>query len=222
MAEPKTTDPIDDPEADEEFERRPWLTFKRTMWLGLGASVVWGAGVLFGRWQQWWDEEGAGTFGDSFAPLLGFLTVAALAAAIDSVRMQRNELRLQRREIRLQRRELELTRDEMRAQRMAAEEQAQHIKQSNELASEGHRISEQSNEIALRAQWLELQQAVMAHEVAYEAATGAALDGSGRAVAGEDAIDARAHVIVERLDALAEIQKVVIRDLNELRARRKR
>ena len=130
---PKPTEEHEDPppvtpgeDSTKKKAKASWFTFRRTMVVGGVLSAAWGAVVLAGRKWGGWTAEQSGTFGDSFAPLLGLLTVAALAAALDSVRMQREELQLQRRE-------LELTREEMKAQRLATEAQAAEVKRANEL-----------------------------------------------------------------------------------------
>jgi len=159
---PKPADEPEDPATKEPGEgstkkksKASWFTFRRTMVVGGALSIGWGAGVLVGRWLGWWDEGASGTFGDSFAPLLGLLTVAALAAALDSVRMQREELQLQRRE-------LELTREEMKAQRLATEAQAAEVKRANELQARAqllaavgllHEVEKEAVEAGRDAHW---------------------------------------------------------------------
>lgn len=145
---PKPTEEHEDPppvtpgeDSTKKKAKASWFTFRRTMVVGGVLSAAWGAVVLAGRKWGGWTAEQSGTFGDSFAPLLGLLTVAALAAALDSVRMQREELQLQRRE-------LELTREEMKAQRLATESQAAEVKRANELAVKQNQLASDANDLA--------------------------------------------------------------------------
>ncbi len=94
----------------------------------LVALVVIAAGVLSyaALWLFAGDRlEGFGLRGDAMAPFAALLSAATLFAAIDGMRMQREELRLQRRELRMQRRELVESREVMREQARAAERSAE-------------------------------------------------------------------------------------------------
>jgi len=137
---PKPADEPEDP-ATKEDEPAWW---ERPRALVVAGLVTFGALIAWGTWSvAKWDERKiaeAGAFGDSFAPIVGLVSAAALCAAVVSVFIQRRELGLQRAE-------LHATRKEMEAQRKATEAQAAEVKRANELAEEANRLQ-------LRAQYL--------------------------------------------------------------------
>jgi hypothetical protein len=143
---PKTEDPTTK-EPDPAWWERPIA-------LALAGAATFGALVAWGTWSvAKWDERKiaeAGAFGDSFAPIVGLVSAAALCAAVVSVFIQRRELALQRIELRA-------TRKEMEAQRLATEAQAAEVKRANDL-------TERANAIAARGQWIAIHQALIAND----------------------------------------------------------
>lgn len=112
------------------------------------AAVVGGAMVIMTAWGAWvlhWAArtrpEVPGTFGDSFAPIVGLMTAGALGAAIASVFMQRRELELQRQEMQLQRDEMKAQREEMEEARKQWTAQAASMAEANVYAADANKLA---------------------------------------------------------------------------------
>lgn len=143
------------PAMTEQRERGSSVSVLATM--GVVAAL---AVIVMVVWHRWHVEPWAarssqhsysapGAFGDSFAPVVGFMTALALGAAIASVLMQRRELELQREEMQLQRDEMKAQREEMGEARKQWTAQAASMAEANKHA-------ERANELAYSAQLLEV------------------------------------------------------------------
>lgn len=145
-----TTNPSESNGSNPKREA-PW--YARSPGLAIGALAALAVGVL-GAWAAKVDH-GPGIswaeYGDSFAPVVGFLSTVALGAAVLSVFLQRHDLELTRHEMEAQRKEMVEQRKEMAAQREQSE-------RANDIAEAQVRATERANALAERANELaELQ-----------------------------------------------------------------
>lgn len=143
-----------DDESKESSDARMWRVIATVA--GIAAALMAGWATFVRYWAASWpggDYSSPGTFGDSFAPIVGLMTSLTLGAALASVLMQREELRLQRKEMRAQREEMKEAREQWTAQAAAMVEANEHAAHANELAHSGQMLeaSRQLAELDLRA-----------------------------------------------------------------------
>ena len=122
---------------------------------GKWAAAIAGVGYLL-LWKLG-EQERFGQIGDAMGPLTGVLTALALFAAIEGVRLQREELKLQREELAASR---EVMREQAEAAKRSAETQERLAKAQEALA----RCQHESYLLAYRVHRTQLSAALAAVE----------------------------------------------------------